>query len=324
MRNLFYFIIDYKSIHPIRFWVLIIIVFIGILLLLYLLMRFRPLKHLLSRQKEEKNNEAPAIHFENTEALISTERGNNEKINRTKKDVFKHIAYLVLGIIIGVLVCLFIRSCENRTIVENLSLTNSKYTFGLDISHYQGKIDWDKVQTSHHPIKFVFIRSTIGIDGKDKYFKNNWSNSKKQGYVRGAYHYYRPNENSEKQFKNFSRTVKLKTGDFPPILDIEQHGKYGKANLRTGVKNWLKLAEEHYSVKPLIYCPRNFYNSYLKGHVDEYPLWIASYSGKHRLEGINWTFHQFTDKVKVKGIKGHVDGDDFNGDFEDLLEMCIE
>jgi lysozyme len=86
-------------------------------------------------------------------------------------------------------------------------LSHSEYIFGLDVSHYQGRINWKRVSNSKHPIKFVFIRSTMGINGKDKQFLHNWRKAKDFGYIRGAYHYYRPNENPESQFLNYKKTA---------------------------------------------------------------------------------------------------------------------
>lgn len=229
---------------------------------------------------------------------------------------------ILLGFI-GIGFFMFV-GCEDdkvNSIIENPSISNTEYTFGIDISHYQGRINWNEMRTSKHPIKFVFIRSTMGIDGVDKRFRENWRNAKKHNYVRGAYHYYRPDENSAKQFKNYKEQVKIETGDFIPILDIEKESKYGRESLRKGVLNWLKLAEQEYGVKPMIYTGLNFYQHILKGHVDDYPLWIAAYSGKHRLKNEKWTFHQFTEKVCVKGIKTTVDGNDFKGKTEDLKKM---
>jgi len=201
---------------------------------------------------------------------------------------------------------------------------NAEYVFGIDFSAYQKRVDWEKVNISHHPIEFIIIRSTMGIDGKDKQFLQNWRNAKSNRYIRGAYHYYRPHENSTDQFNNYAATVHLLSGDIPPILDIEKESRYGKEELRQGVLNWLKLAEDHYSVKPIVYTGRNFYKSWLKGHVDDYPLWIASYSPKRKLRRIDWKFHQFSDKVTVQGINGNVDGNDFNGTFEELQELLIK
>ena len=210
---------------------------------------------------------------------------------------------------------------KNR--VENTAISNTEHTFGIDISHYQGKINWDKVKTSSHPIEYVFVRATMGKNRKDSKFLENWKNAQKHNYVRGAYHYYRPSENSTKQFNNFKSVVKLETGDFIPILDIEKESIFGRKNLRKGILNWLRLAEEAYGVKPMIYTGLSFYNHILKGYVDNYPIWIAAYSGKHRVKNTDWMFHQFTEKVIVNGIREYVDGNDFNGTLEDLKKMCI-
>ena len=198
------------------------------------------------------------------------------------------------------------------------------FTLGIDISHYVGHVNWLKFATSDHDIEFVFMRSTMGDDRKDSQFERNWKKAGENGYIRGAYHYYRPYENSAKQFKNYSRHVKLIEGDFPPILDVEKLGPYSINNLRKGVLNWLKLAEEYYNVKPVLYTGLKFYTDYLKGYVDDYPLWIASYSENAALDEIDWTFHQFSDKFKIKGAKESVDGNYFKGDLEELKEMRIK
>lgn len=206
---------------------------------------------------------------------------------------------------------------------EYMPKRSGNYVFGIDVSHYQSLIRWDKVKQSEHKVKFAFIRATMGHNGTDYYFKRNWKESQKHGFLRGAYHYYRPNENSTKQFNNFKRLVKLKKGDFPPVLDVEEMSRNGVANLRAGVKNWLKLAEAHYGVKPILYTGRTFYTHHLKGHVNGYPLWIASYSSKHSVRKIDWDFHQFSDRVRITGIPVHVDGNDFSGSMAELNTLTI-
>ena len=105
---------------------------------------------------------------------------------------------------------------------ENVHLVDTHYVFGLDLSHYQGNIDWCDLSDSEHPIEYVFLRATMGVDGVDLQFQENWRKAKKHQFLRGAYHYYRPHENSEKQFTNFKAQVKLEAGDFMPVLDIEE------------------------------------------------------------------------------------------------------
>lgn len=243
----------------------------------------------------------------------STQKKTNHTFNR--------LLYLILGVFLGISISLIYSKLISSK--ESKLVAKSNYVFGVDISHYQEQINWSKVKKSHHPIKYVFMRSTMGKDGKDIQFADNWKKAKEFGYIRGAYHYYRPNENSTLQFKNYAKNTTLKPGDFIPILDAESLGKLGGDDLRKGVLNWLKLAEKKYGVKPMIYSGRTIYEQQLKTTVKDYPKWIASYSPKNKIDHIEWDFHQFTKEVRIKGISGYVDGNDFNGNLSDLEAMCI-
>ena len=323
MRRIIYNLIDYKEIHPIKFWFMTLEVIILAVLLTYMI--YRLLKH-HKKVKKKVSKEKSLNNFENK--IDDKNQEQLHDLTRWKKNILKNYKVLRSIIVVQSFIIVFLagsllfykKSPFFR--LENPSISSSKYIFGIDISHYQDKIDWDEMRTSHHPIEYVFIRATMGASGKDIQFKRNWKNAKKHHYIRGAYHYYRPEENSTKQFNNFKSVVNLETGDFVPILDIEKESRFGNKNLRKGVLNWLKLAEKEYGVKPMIYTGLTFYLDNLKGYVDGYPLWIASYSGKHRLKGVDWTFHQFTEKVSVKGIKTTVDGNDFQGDIIALKRMC--
>ena len=274
------------------------------------------------------NNKLHATNEKAGNDIEQTHEQNHEKNNINY--------YVIICVVLAIVVGLFYSAKSAKKGItkhtprlaidtpENTAISNTKHTFGIDISHYQGKINWDKVKTSSHPIEFVFVRATMGKNRKDSKFLENWKNAQKHNYVRGAYHYYRPSENSTKQFNNFKSVVRLETGDFIPILDIEKESIFGRKNLRKGILNWLKLAEEAYGVKPMIYTGLSFYNNILKGHVNNYPIWIAAYSGKHRVKNTDWMFHQFTEKVIVNGIREYVDGNDFNGTLEDLKKMTLK
>ena len=97
------------------------------------------------------------------------------------------------------------------------------YLFGIDVSEYQGIINWNQLETlkDEGGPSFVIIRSTAGQDHRDRYFTSNWRESKQKQIIRGAYHYYRPNENGIEQAEFFIKNVKLSPGDLPPIIDIE-------------------------------------------------------------------------------------------------------
>ena len=273
------------------------------------------------------NNKLPA-----TNENAGNPRDVKNSDTQSKSTNYYLIAFFVIAIVVGLIYSAksAIKVVTKHTprlaidTPENTTISNTEHIFGIDISHYQGKINWDKVKTSSHPIEFVFIRATMGKNRKDSKYLENWNNAQKHNYVRGAYHYYRPNENSTKQFNNFKSVVRLEPGDFIPILDIEKESIFGRKNLRKGILNWLRLAEEAYGVKPMIYTGLSFYNHILKGYVDNYPIWIAAYSGKHRVKNTDWIFHQFTEKVIVNGIREYVDGNDFNGTLEDLKKMTLK
>ncbi len=311
MKQIYYYLIDYKEIHPIRFWIILIMVIVFLAVIWFVINRL-----LKSNKKIKTSNFEKEIQTEVKSDIAEVLEPIKKEVirsNTNKSKLLITIITIQFAIIIFQSGIIFFYEKSVNNINENPSISSSEYVFGIDISQYQGKIDWSEVRTSHHPIEFVFIRATMGEDGIDRYFKLNWENAKKYNYVRGAYHYYRPNENSTKQFENFKSVVKLEQGDFIPVLDIEKESIYGR-----------KLAEKEYGVKPIIYTGLKFYQHILKGHVDEYPLWIAAYSGKDRLNNVEWTFHQFTENVKVKGIRATVDGNDFKGELKDLDNFLIK
>lgn len=203
---------------------------------------------------------------------------------------------------------------------------HSENVLGFDVSQYQGKIRWSKVDSveSLFPLKYVFIRATAGSDKVDSRFKENWRMAKKHNFIRGAYHYYRPNENSIEQATNFIKTVQLRKGDFPPVLDIEQLPKNQSIDsLKIGLKRWLKKVEAHYNVKPIIYTGEKYYESFLKDEFSEYTFWVANYN--FWVENIkeDWLFWQFTEKAAVEGIDQKVDLNIYNGTPKMLNYMTI-
>ncbi len=178
-------------------------------------------------------------------------------------------------------------------------------TFGLDVSQYQGEINWVEIDSVEENFKldYVLIRATAGSDKVDSQYKDNWKGAKKQQLIRGAYHYYRPNENSLEQAKNFIQTVKLNKGDLPPVLDIEQlPNNQSMADLKKGLHRWLDKVEVHYNVKPIIYTGEKYYESFLKEEFKGYTFWIANYNFFVEEIKDDWLFWQFTEKATINGI----------------------
>lgn len=198
---------------------------------------------------------------------------------------------------------------------------------GFDISEFQGEVAWDLIDKveNNYPLQFVFIRATAGNDRPDKKFDANWLGAKKVHIIRGAYHYYRPNENSLEQADLFIKTVHLEKGDLPPVLDIEQLPKNQSIdNLKLGLKRWLNKVEAHYKVRPIIYTGEKYYDDFLKEEFSDYLFWIANYNFYREKIQPDWLFWQFTEKASIPGIKGNVDVNIYNGDLEQLRFITIE
>lgn len=218
---------------------------------------------------------------------------------------------------------LSVHDIRNRGILEHYI----HHVVGIDISHYQSHLNWGEIDWVYDefPIKFVVLRSTMGWNGKDKEFSKRWQELRSSRFVRGVYHFYRPDEPSNEQAANFIESVSLVPGDLPPILDIETLPKVQSiSNLKKGLQNWLTIVEEHYGVRPIIYSGQHFYETYLKEDFKDYPVWIANYNHSVKRIPSYSMMWQFTEKGIVKGIKGKVDVNVFNGDWQEFEKLRIK
>lgn len=201
--------------------------------------------------------------------------------------------------------------------IRRIIRENNDATFGIDISHYQDFMVFDSLSLNNGTIdiEFVVLRATMGDDGTDKKFKTYWQRLDNRDFLRGAYHYYRPWEDPERQAKLFLKNIDLKPGDLRPVLDIEKIGKnQSKENLIADLQIWLDLVEEEYETKPIIYTYYHFYRDNLQGKFDDYPLWIANYNDvDDPIPGEDWQFWQFSENGILPGVPHKVDLNIFNG-----------
>jgi len=198
---------------------------------------------------------------------------------------------------------------------------------GIDISKYQGKIDWDevkKIQAGEVKINFVFIKATEGITGQDDNFQQNWKNAKKAGLLRGAYHYFYSTRDPRLQARNFIQQVKLQPGDLPPVLDIQISNDQPDSIIQNTAKIWLETVQRAFGVRPIIYTNIRFYERHLGDAFNDYPLWISHYYQDQRpATARRWLFWQHSDSGQVNGIGTRVDFNVFNGDSADLMKLCV-
>ena len=221
----------------------------------------------------------------------------------------KYWTLCILFIIIG--------NCDNHT----HRLTGYP-VHGIDVSHYQNKIHWDSI--AMQGFQFAFVKATEGTTYYDSLFPKNWQALAEVPIIRGAYHFYRPQEPPAQQLNHYLNVTHLQIGDLPPVLDVELLDGVNKIKLISGMMTWLYLAEVKTGLKPIIYTSFKFYNKYLAGYFDEYPIWIARYSSRRPflMDERPWTFWQYGNRGKVQGIRGPVDLNVFNGTYPELLELC--
>ena len=199
------------------------------------------------------------------------------------------------------------------------------YCYGIDVSKYQSQIKWDslKVLTDAQRrtlrsttyakdiknISFAFIKATEGVSMKDRHFRRHWENAGAAGIRRGAYHFFRSSKDAGEQARHFINTVgKLSEEDLPPVLDIETiHRGCSRKTLNDKALTWLRIVEEHYGRKPIVYSSASFLKDNLSKEIlENYPIWVAHY-GAARPRCDRWHIWQFADNAIVYGIDGEVD-----------------
>ena len=202
------------------------------------------------------------------------------------------------------------RQSLNRTplviaLVTFLLLVGSGYSAssqGIDVSKFQGVIDWRKVKASGK-VKFAYIKATEGTSIQDPMYKRNIDSARAAGILVGSYHLYSKKTTAYQQFGNFKKVVQKSKQDFIPVLDIEE--RYGRDLYIARVDKILELMELEYGVKPLIYTSEKVYWEHFSSKkYKNYHIFIANY---RRYPSTRFTLWQHSQTGRVKGISGDVD-----------------
>lgn len=188
---------------------------------------------------------------------------------------------------------------------------------GFDVSHHQKDIDWNRI--SPQEFKFVYLKATEGGDFKDRKFQQNWLQAREQGFLVGAYHFYRLCRDGNIQAQNFIETVPRKDNALPPVIDLEYEenciNQYTKEQLLKEIQVMHDRLHQHYGKQPIFYISKAFYNIVLVDQFPNTPLWVREYKSKPQLKNDpKWHFWQHTNQGKIKGITTTVDLNVFNGD----------
>ena len=196
--------------------------------------------------------------------------------------------------------------------------STSGYKEGIDVSHWQGVIDWAKVKSAGKT--FAIAKATEGIGFKDDRYNANKSGAMSQGIKFGAYHFAQPANNPVTEADWFVNNSGHQRGMLIPTLDLERTGSLGPTALTTWVKAWLGRVYERLGVRPMIYVSPSFWRNNMNdtrwfadnGYA---VLWTAHWGTTSpsvpgsNWGGRSWTFWQYTSDGTVPGISGRVDLD---------------
>jgi len=196
---------------------------------------------------------------------------------------------------------------------------------GIDVSHWQGTIDWTKVAASGKA--FAIIKATDSYDYTDPMYATNHAQAKAAGMWTGAYHFARPDAtagDAVREADKFVSVVNLGAKDLIPALDLEVTGGLTTTPLQNWVAAWLTEVTARTGVKPMIYTSPAFWQKYMGdssalADAGYKTLWVAHWNvttpwvPANNWGGHGWTFWQYSNCGTVPGISGCVDLDRYNG-----------
>ncbi|HWU87403.1 MAG TPA: GH25 family lysozyme, partial [Kofleriaceae bacterium] len=198
-------------------------------------------------------------------------------------------------------------------------------TLGVDVSKWQGAVNWTKVKAAG--VQFAFVRLSDGTATRDAQFDTNWAGTKAAGIVRGAYQFFRPAQNVTTQADMMITAIgTYQPGDLPPVIDVEDDAGLAPATVASRVRTWVDRVQAALGVAPIVYTGKYFWRDEVGGPASfgPNPLWIAQYTSlcpDLPTPWSKWTFWQYTESGSIAGIAGPVDTNRFNGSLAQLQDF---
>ena len=236
----------------------------------------------------------------------------------------KYLLIIISGTIL--LLAAFAALVWNGTILLNNPLREEYPVRGVDVSSYQGDIDWQTLASQE--ISFVFIKATEGSSFVDDYFEYNYREAQKTRLRVGAYHFFSYDSGGKTQAENFIRTVEACENMLPPVIDLEFYGNKEKnppdqIEVREQLTILITALEAHYGMKPILYATQKSYDLYLAGAYEDCDIWIRSVIASPALsDGRQWAFWQYTDRARLDGYHSKekaIDMNVFHGTKDDFI-----
>lgn len=185
---------------------------------------------------------------------------------------------------------------------------------GIDVSGWQGNIDYSEVASSG--IEIVYMKASEGTSFVDPYFNQNYTNAKANGLKVGFYHYLTASSNSEAvaEANFFVSTISGMTPDCRLAMDFESFGNLSAEEINEIGLTFMQTVENLSGKEMVIYSDTSNASNIFGGGLTNYPLWVAQYEVEEPTPNGNWDSWvgwQYTDAGEISGINGYVDRDRF-------------
>lgn len=241
------------------------------------------------------------------------------------KKLIKSRTAIIVGAAVIILCAVFMLLFYKHIIRINTPSEEKYPVRGVDVSNYQGDIDWG---TLSQGLDFAYIKATEGSSFLDTRFEYNYAEGQKSGLRVGAYHFFSFDSDGDTQAENFISHVKAYDRMLPPVVDVEFYGEYIKDHKPADevvpqLKRMLDDLEAEYGVKPVIYATGSAYEMYVKGNFDENDIWIRDvyFTPKD-----GWTFWQYSCTGLLDGYVGeekYIDLNVFYGSEEEFERYSL-
>ena len=244
--------------------------------------------------------------------------------NTPRKKTIVIWVFSIVGAILVLIGMLFWLLWNGIILFNNPSLAEYPVR-GVDVSSYQGKIDWETLSSQN--LSFVFMKATEGSSWVDPCFSYNYEQAQNTQLRIGANHFFSYDSSGEAQAEHFISTVEKINNMLPPVIDLEFYGDKEKnpaqpKQVREQLDIMLKKLEQHYAQKPITYATEKSYSMYLSGSYEEYDIWIRNVITKPSLsDNRQWTFWQYTNREQLEGYEGkekYIDMNVFYGTREEF------
>jgi Lyzozyme M1 (1,4-beta-N-acetylmuramidase) len=233
---------------------------------------------------------------------------HRKKANRRKKIIVRCI-----GLLFVIVLLVFYR---HYFVPGGTEISSTKYPVsGVDISKYNGKIDWDALEAQG--IDFVFIKATEGEKYVDPTYNENLNGALEAGIPVGAYHFFRFDRQGTKQAVNFLENAQIHKLTLPVVIDVEEANHFTSKKKKSAIlkelRDLINTVEKTTHQQVLIYTNEHTFQKYIEGNFPMNDLWISSFNDPPKVR-FQWTFWQYTHKGRLKGIDHLVDINTFWGD----------